>query len=404
MKTNRDQILNLIQTHSATTGGAGVSTQYLADKLNIQRTNVSSILNELVSTGTIGKRSGRPVLYYAWQESAESAAFKNLIGWNAGLRRTVQLAKAAVLYPQRSLDILIAGENGTGKGFLAQVIYRFAMESGVLQANAPITVFNCRDYQGDEERAFQELFGTGKQPGLFQAGPGVLLIDNVHLLPIRLRSQICDKLDPAKRPPDEARATEPIVIVTCDSTNQALIDELERRLPVSIALSTIAQRSMQERLELVERFFAVEAARAKRRIIVEGEILRSLLLYDCPMNLAQLKGDIKLGCANAYVRERGGNKPLHLYMSDFSSAVRKGFLHYGKFRNEVESVVPAGYTFTFDKDAVEMMPIDHETPDTHSLYDDMDRRFHELSSMGLEEEDIGAALKTTVSVMAEQYR
>lgn len=404
MKTNREQIIDMIQAHSAISGSEGVSTQYLADKLGIQRTNVSSILNELVLTGVIGKRPGRPVLYYAWQESAESAAFKNLIGWNGSLRRAVQLAKAATLYPQRSLDILISGESGTGKSFLSQVIHRFAVESNVLPGDAPTAIFNCRDYQGDEERALVELFGTGKRPGLFQSGPGALLIDNAHLLPIRLRSLICDKLDPSKRLPDEARIGEPMVVITCDGANQELITEFERRLPVSIALPALAQRPMQERLELVERFFALEATRAKRRVIVEGELLRSLLLYDCLMNLTQLKGDIKLGCANAYVRERGGNKPLHLYMSDFSGAVRKGFLNYGKLRDEVEGIVPAGCAFTFDENAVEMTPMDRDKLDNASLYDDMDRRFRELSDMGLGEEDIGAAMNATVAAMFEQYR
>ncbi|HWS41841.1 MAG TPA: PRD domain-containing protein [Pseudoflavonifractor sp.] len=404
MKTNREQILDLIQSHSASSGGEGVSTQYLADELGIQRTNVSSILNELVAEGAIGKRQGRPVLYYAWQESAESAAFKNLIGWNGSLRRAVQLAKAAALYPQRSLDILISGESGTGKSFLAQVIHRFTVESDVLPSDVPILIFNCRDYQGDEARALRAFFGVGKKQGLFQSGPGVLLIDNAHLLSIRLRSLICDKLDPAKRLPEEARTGEPMVIVTCDSANRELIAEFERRLPVSIALPTLAQRPMQERLELVERFFTLEAARAKRRITVEGELLRSLLLYDCPINLTQLKGDVKLGCANAYVRERGSSKPLHLYMSDFSGAIRKGFLNYGKLRDEVESIVPAGYTFTFDQDTVEMTPMDREKLDDASIYDDMDRRFRELSGMGLEEEDIGAAMNATVSAMFERYR
>lgn len=404
MKTNREQILDLIQKHSASGGGEGVSTQYLADKLGIQRTNVSSILNELVALGLIGKRQGRPVLYYAWQENAESTAFKNLIGWNGSLRRAVQLSKAAALYPQRSLDILILGESGTGKSFLAKVILRFAVESGVLAREMPTHIFNCRDYQGDEERAMAKLFGDDKKQGLFKSGPGAVLIDNAHLLPLKLRSLICDKLDPAKRPPDEVRINEPMVIVTCDSAGRESIAEFERRLPVSIALPTLVQRPMQERLELLERFFTLEATRAKRRIVMEGELLRSLLIYDCPMNLTQLKGDIKLGCANAYVRERGSSKPLHLYMSDFSGAVRKGFLNYGKLRDQVESIVPMGCVFTFDETTVEMTPMDREKLDSGSLYDEMDRRFRELSGMGLKEEEIGTAMNATVSAMFEQYR
>lgn len=404
MKTNREQIYDFIQLHCSTPGGEGVSTQYLAKALGIQRTNVSSILNALVDEGKVAKKSGRPVLYYIAQEGEAADAFRNLIGWDGSLRRAVQLAKAAVLYPQRSLDILISGENGVGKSFLSQVIHRFALESEVLGADAPLLTFNCRDYQGDETRAARELFGGEAESGLFEAGPGVLLIDNAHLLSVRLRSLIYDRLDPAKRPAGEKRAEEPMIIVTCDSANRELIAELERRLPVSIALPNLAERPLRERLELIERFFILESARAKRRFLVEGELLRCLLLYDCPYNLIRLKGDIKLGCANAYVRERSGGKPLHLYISDFSNDIRKGFLNYAKYRDEVESIVPAGYAFDFNQDTVAMAPMDREKLGTSTMYDDMDRKFQELVSMGLGEEDIGTMMNAAVAALFDQYR
>lgn len=404
MKTNREQIYDFIQLRCSTSGGEGVSTQYLAKALGIQRTNVSSILNALVEEGKVTKRNGRPVLYYIAQEGEAADAFRNLIGWDGSLRRAVQLAKAAVLYPQRSLDILIYGENGVGKSFMAQVIHRFALESEVLGTDAPLLTFNCRDYQGDETRAIQTLFGSEVVPGLFEAGPGVLLIDNAHLLSVRLRGLIYDRLDPAKHNAEEKRSDEPMVIVTCDSANRELIAEFERRLPVSIPLPNLVERTLRERLELVERFFILESARAKRRFLVEGELLRCLLLYECPYNITRLKGDIKLGCANAYVRERSGGKPLHLYMSDFSNDIRKGFLNYAKYRDEVESIVPAGYAFNFDQDTVAMAPMDREKLGTATMYDNMDRKFQELVNMGLGEEDIGAMMNATVSAIFDQYR
>ena len=404
MKTNKEQIYDFIQLHCSTSGGEGVSTQYLAKALSIQRTNVSSILNTLVEEGAISKKNGRPVLYHVARKGDAPDAFCNLIGWDGSLRRVVQLAKAAVLYPQRSLDILISGGNGVGKSFTAQVIHRFALESEVLSADAPLLTFNCRDYQGDETRAVQALFGSETAPGLFEAGPGVLLIDNAHLLSVRLRGLIYDRLDPARDTAEETWPETPMVIVTCDSANRELIAEFERRLPVSISLSTLVERPLRERLELVERFFTLESARAKRRFLVEGELLRCLLLYDCPYNLTRLKGDIKLGCANAYVRERNGGKPLHLYMSDFSNDIRKGFLNYTKYRDEVESIVPAGYAFNIDQDTVAMAPMDREKLGVSTLYDDMDRKVQELLRMGLGEEEIGPMMNATVTALFDQYR
>ena len=41
-----------------------------------------------------------------------------------------------------------------------------------------------------------------------------------------------------------------------------------------------------------------------------------LLFYECEANYYQLKGDIKIGCANAYVREYGKTGDISLFISE----------------------------------------------------------------------------------------
>ena len=99
MKTNKERIYDFLKLHSSS-GGEGVATDQLAQAINIQRTNVSSILNDLVLEGKAEKTAGRPVLYRLRPESSgEDDAFANLVGYDGSLKRAVQLAKAAVLYP-----------------------------------------------------------------------------------------------------------------------------------------------------------------------------------------------------------------------------------------------------------------------------------------------------------------
>ena len=47
------------------TSDAGVTTQEISERLNIQRTNASKDLNQLVREGRLKKLSGRPVKYVA---------------------------------------------------------------------------------------------------------------------------------------------------------------------------------------------------------------------------------------------------------------------------------------------------------------------------------------------------
>ena len=65
----------------------------------------------------------------------------------------------------------------------------------------------------------------------------------------------------------------------------------------------ITERPIAERMEMIKLLFSTEASRVGRVLVVKEELMRCLLLYECPENFQQLKRDIKIGCANAYVRE-----------------------------------------------------------------------------------------------------
>jgi len=90
MKTNKEQIYDFLKLHASTKESGGVTTQYLADALGILRTNVSSLLNELVNEGRVSKSDGRPVLYKlkSQEEICEEQCFENLIGSEGSLRPT----------------------------------------------------------------------------------------------------------------------------------------------------------------------------------------------------------------------------------------------------------------------------------------------------------------------------
>ena len=59
----KEQTKNL--TPMTLTSDAGVTTQEISERLNIQRTNASKDLNQLVREGRLKKLSGRPVKYVA---------------------------------------------------------------------------------------------------------------------------------------------------------------------------------------------------------------------------------------------------------------------------------------------------------------------------------------------------
>ncbi|WP_202816901.1 RNA polymerase subunit sigma-54 [Anaerostipes sp. 494a] len=110
------------------------TTNFLSQKLDMQRTNLSSILNQLVKEGKLIKHNGRPVLYqYADENTVQGDCFKDLIGYDQSLKKAIASIKAAILYPKGKSTILLTAERGSGITYFAETAFQFAVKSGVIK-------------------------------------------------------------------------------------------------------------------------------------------------------------------------------------------------------------------------------------------------------------------------------
>ncbi|MDT1817927.1 hypothetical protein FPK51_26075, partial [Acinetobacter baumannii] len=74
-----------------------------------------------------------------------------LIGAQGSLQEALRQCKAAISYPGAGLPLLLRGPTGTGKSFLARQLWHYAIDEGILPADAPFTVFNCAEYANNPE-------------------------------------------------------------------------------------------------------------------------------------------------------------------------------------------------------------------------------------------------------------
>ena len=148
MKKTKDIIYEYVQkeVHTNQQAAGGLDTQTIAASLHMQRSNVSSLLNALVSEGKLSKTSTRPVLYTLPKESPYSGSdcFTRLIGYHGSLRKAVQLAKAAILYPPFGLHVLLSSQSGCGTTAFAETMFQFAMEKKILPEESTLVRINCR--------------------------------------------------------------------------------------------------------------------------------------------------------------------------------------------------------------------------------------------------------------------
>lgn len=405
MKSNKDIVLEYMQQNSTSVLNNDIrkfTTQELSEELTIQRTNLSTILNALVKENKVEKLQGKPVYYKVLTIPGtvlkEQSCFKMLIGYDGSLKNAVQLAKAAILYPGHSLNTLIIGPSGSGKSYFAKMMYAFAKENHVIHMDAPFIKVNCRHYDGEEENLYKRLFenSSDELSAVDQASGGVLFIDHIDFLPIKAKEMLFDLIEH-----ENTKLTDVILICAGNDTmRKPLLDAYCAKFSVQIELPQLADWKIEERFILVQEFLQKEAFRMKRIIHINSELLRCILLYRCEHNVKQLKSDIKVGCANAYVREFERNhQELYMYMNDFPAYVRKGFLFYKDNKDSIENLIPQNYSYTFsDRDMGKIEEnafVGTEGSDKdETVYDIIDRKVVELKERGIKEEDISTIINT----------
>lgn len=169
----KEEIFAYVQnkTRSYTQATLGeLTANEISKRLNVSRALASQYLNELVKDGTVIKISSRPV-YFLNRKVLEdrngiklgsdpylSAGelerdlsrgqrgrkdFDKLIGGHGGLSYEVEQCKAAIKYPPNGLPILITGQVGTGRGYLASLVFEYAVNSGLLPSERSLQVFCC---------------------------------------------------------------------------------------------------------------------------------------------------------------------------------------------------------------------------------------------------------------------
>lgn len=341
MSIKKQQILELLKTHLA-----GLTASDVAEKLAMDRGNASRYLNELAKEKTVKKSTNRPVVYQfdlavAHVDQASKVSFDNLVGGEDSLKVAIQQAKAAILYPPQGLHTIIFGKTGTGKSLFAECMYHFAVEAGSLPESAPFVSFNCADYAQNPQLLFGHIFGVKKgaftgatedREGLVaQADGGILFLDEIHRLPPEGQEMLFTFIDKGiYRPLGESsrqhEASLQIIGATTESS-ESFLTTFNRRIPMAITLPSLDERTLDERYEIVSLFIKQEANRLNQRIDIEREAILAFMLYHAEGNIGQVKRDLKLVCAKAFLHYRTHQQEALMIMkSDLPLQVQKGLL------------------------------------------------------------------------------
>lgn len=461
----------------------GFSAEEVAELAQIDRTNASRDLNQLVLEGKVERIPGRPVLFVvktpakssatpagytplpvdeasngharetapmreapvalpaADEPSAQDAplqiinasrtppsveatvqvgaiatSFETLIGGEEGLKVAIQQAKAAMLYPPRGLHTLLYGPSGVGKTTFARLMHAFAVELRALPEDAPFVSFNCADYAGNPQLLMAHLFGvvrgayTGAErdrEGLVeQANRGILFLDEVHRLPPEGQEMLFYLMDRERfrrlGEVQERKSSLLLLAATTEDPASTLLPTFRRRMPMTITLPGLHERTPMERYALLRAFFTTECSSIGTNIQVEPQVLRALLFYECPGNIGQLRTDVQLTCARAYLEYRTNNLPeLRVHLGMLPEHVRHGLLRTAELQPDLEAVLPLlGATHIFTPTG---LSLDRVSESVQDLYEMIGKDLNHLRSSGLPESEINRLLHLDIQHYFQRF-
>lgn len=389
VKTKKE-VLRYVQskTHAQGQQTLTQTTAYEVSKeLNISRALASQYLNELTKEGAVIKINSRPV-YFLDRKTLEEAHgvslsfnsylsiselkqalakgnkgkhdFEKLIGSSSGLSYEVEQCKAAVKYPPRGLPILITGQNGTGKGFLASLTFEYAQNNGILTSKSTFQRFCCSEYE-DAQQALDALFGLKgsadpheSQGALRRADGGILYLSDVQFLGREAQDKLAQLLDTggyntADQTEAMRESSARLILSSCEEPETHLSKRLLRRLPVVIHMPALSDRPVEEREQLILRFFCQESERMKKEIFISNRVFDTLLQYEFPANIEQLKNCIQSSCANALVQQEAQQDELLIYLYHLPEYLMVTARVDGRYSDEQRSMMNVR---SFGKDTI----------------------------------------------------
>ncbi|MFB5368585.1 sigma 54-interacting transcriptional regulator [Enterococcus faecium] len=327
-KSAKNKVFETLISITNQEGAPSATAADIASILNISRQNVSHYLTRLMEEGVVDKISGKPVYWKPTKQNmlensnGEINSFQNVVGYDGSLREIIQKCISAVKYPPNGLNILINGSTGVGKSFLANQIFNYAKEVGIIGQSAPLSVLNCADYADNPELLSSTLFGykkgafTGAEKDtkglLSNADGGYLFLDEIHRLSRENQEKLFLFMDTGKYRPigensDWSEANVRFIFATTEKSEDFFLDTFERRIQVVVKIPDLGVRPLIEQIEFVQLFFHNEAEILEKDILVTKEVLEILLTHSILGNIGRLKNIIKISCANAYSKRSGSN-------------------------------------------------------------------------------------------------
>ncbi|MFP7487588.1 sigma 54-interacting transcriptional regulator [Priestia filamentosa] len=425
----------------------GSSAQEIAEQLEMERSNISFELNNLVRAQKVIKIKTFPVRYVPvevvedifrekWnledmevelleqsvdhkkKQTISTNPFELMIGAKGSLKKSISQAKAAVLYPPNGLHMLLLGPTGSGKSLFANRIYQFALYSKRLKTGAPFITFNCADYYNNPQLLLSQLFGhkqgsftgaNGDKVGLVeQANGGVLFMDEIHRLPPEGQEMLFYLIDQGTYnrlgETDHKRTSKVLIIcATTENPGSSLLKTFLRRIPMTIHIPSLEERSLKEKIRLTTFLLGKEAERINKNLSVHIDVLNALIHTEKFGNVGQLKSNVQLACAHGFLNNLNNKNVVELTVRDLPDEIKQDWISSSNNIERSKMISEYVNIKTIISPVVEdeMTKIDDEL--SFNLYHLIEEKVKILKNEGLSETEINQYILTDIQLNIKSF-
>ena len=200
-----------------------------------------------------------------------------------------------------------------------------------------------------------------------------------------------------------------IIAATTEEPKSYLLKTFTRRIPMTITLPPLKERTLKERYELLEEFIKNESLRLSQDIYFDKNALISFLLYECTNNIGQLKSDIQLACAKAFLNYKSRSKSIIMIeQQDLQSNVKRGIMRLKDNRSEIEELfnnLSDIISFSYKKKNNKVFELDEAVKknDIEFFYNVIEEKVDALKKEGLDEGHIKNILNVDIDEYFKKY-
>ncbi|BAK21252.1 NtrC family transcriptional regulator, ATPase domain [Melissococcus plutonius ATCC 35311] len=297
-------------------------------------------------------------------------------------------------------------------------MYHFAVNTKILSEQSPFVSFNCADYAQNSHLLFAHIFGvkkgayigaTADSKGLItKADGGILFLDEIHRLPPEGQEMLFMVIDKGSYRPlgESERSYQANVQLICATTetSEVLLQTFNRRIPMVITLPPLATRSLDERYEIISLFIKQEANRLNLPIDLEREVVLAFMLYNAEGNIGQVKRDLKLVCAKAFLHYKThGEKKLTIHKYDLPLQVQKGLLKVKELPNHLVRFVDSKMNYLTFKPGNKDIVWAQDPTKNMQIYQEIEEKIANLSTKEMKKVDLEQLITKDVEAYFQTY-